>query len=184
MPENEQTEIGLNKIKLLLMLCGSVAFVCLGIWLVTKRGEISAQSLRYSPGLLFIAGAASILFFGGCMVFITKKMFSNQPGIIINKEGINDNSGGVSAGLILWKDITGIKKISVANQNFIMIIVNNPKEYINKQTGFIKRIAMGLNFRNYGSPISISANGLKCNFDDLYGTLTKKCNFYKYKDSV
>lgn len=168
MTKTEEIEIPLSKSKLSLMLAGSIAFVALGAWFVTKPKEISMQGIHANPVLIFTVGVASILFFGLCATFIAKKIIDNRPGLVINGDGIIDNSGGTSVGLILWKDITEIKEITVANQNFITIIVNNPEEYINNQNSFIKRKAMEINFKSYQSPISISANGLKCNFNELY----------------
>lgn len=164
----EQIEIPLSKLKLLLMLAGSIAFVAAGIWFVTKPTAISTRSFHNSPVLIVIVGAASILFFGVCAIFIVKKIIDNTPGLVINDEGINDNSSGTSAGLILWKDIKKIEKTTVLNQSFIAIIVDNPEEYIDRQKSFIKRKTMELNFKNSQSPINISANGLKCNFNELY----------------
>jgi len=168
MTKIEQIEIPLSKLKLSLMLAGSIAFVALGAWFIMKPKEISMQGVHASPVQIFIVGIVSILFFGLCTTFIFKKIIDNTPGLVINNNGINDNSGGTSVGLILWKDIKEIKELTVANQNFIMIIVNNPDEYINKENSFIKRKTMEINYKTYQSPISISANGLKCNFDELY----------------
>lgn len=182
MINTEQIEIPLSKLKLSLMLAGSVAFVACGVWFVTKPKEISImQGLHPNPMLVFTVGVASILFFSLCAVFIAKKIMENLPGLVINNEGLNDNSSGTSAGLILWKNIKEIKANKVANQNFIIIIVTNPEEYINKQKSFIKRKAMGMNFKSYESPIAISANGLKCNFDELNKTLVDAYKTYKSK---
>jgi hypothetical protein len=96
--------------------------------------------------------------------------------LIINSEGIIDNSSGVSAGLVLWKDIIEITTSNVMNQKFLMFIVKNPEEYINRQNGIVKRKAMEMNYRSYGSPISISANTLDTNFEELYELLQRKFN--------
>ena len=48
-----------------------------------------------------------------------------------------------------------------------MVVVNNPENYIERQTNSIKRSAVTINFKSYGSPVSISANALKCNFSEL-----------------
>ena len=179
MLKTEQIEIPLSKLKLSLMLIGSIIFVGAGIWFVIKPKELSEHSIHYNPALIFTVGIASILFFGLCAIFIFKKVVDNKAGLIINNEGINDNSGGSSAGLILWKDITEIRKETVVNQNFILIIVSNPEEYIDRQTNFIKRKAMELNFRSYQTPLSISANGLKCNFAELYNMIAENFKLFR-----
>lgn len=65
------------------------------------------------------------------------------------------------------------------NQKFLMIIVKNPQEYIDQITNPIKRNAMKMNYKSYGSPISISANALKTDFDKLQRLITEKMNEYK-----
>jgi hypothetical protein len=179
MQKEEQIEIPLSKTKLILMVTGSIVFVLLGIWFVSKPKEISSQSFLYSTESIFIAGLAGILFFGICAVFIFRKTADNKPGLIINEKGIIDNSGATSIGLILWQDMLEVRRENVARQDFIVIVVANPEEYINRQSSFIPKKAMEMNYRVYGSPINISANGLKYNFNDLYEIILKKFNTQK-----
>ena len=171
----EQIEIPLSKNKLTLMLIGSFAFVAAGLWFVIKPPTISNPIIG-NPTLILTVGIAAILFFGLCAFYLAKKLPDKTPGLIINGNGITDNSGGVSVGLIPWGDVKAITVETAANQKFLMVIVNNPHEYIDRQKGFIKKKAMQMNYNTYGSPISISANGLKCNFDELYRTLQDKFN--------
>jgi len=168
MIKDDAIEIPLSKSKLALLLIGSIGFVLAGVWFVTNPESLSTQYNHRSPALIVTVGVASILFFGLCAIFILRKMFDNKLGLIINDFGINDNSSGTSAGFIPWKDIEAIEKTTVARQNMLMIIVCNPKEYINKQTGFLARKAMEMNYKRFGSPIFLSANGLKYDFDELY----------------
>jgi len=171
----EQIEIPLSKNKLTLMLIGSFAFVAAGLWFVIKPPTISNPIIG-NPTLILTVGIAAILFFGLCAFYVAKKLPDKTPGLIINDKGVTDNSGGVSVGLIPWSDIKAITLETAANQRFLMVIVKNPDEYIDRQKGFIKKKAMQMNYNTYGSPISISANGLKCNFDELYTTLQDKFN--------
>lgn len=170
-----QIEIPLSKNKLILMFLGSLIFVALGLWFVIKPPTISNRFLN-NPTLILTVGIAAILFFGLCTIFLAKKLLDRTPGLTINDQGITDNSSGVSAGLIQWSDIVAITVENVANQRFIMVIVKNPNDYINRQTGFIKRKLMEINYKSYGSPISISANGLKSNFVELYKIILDKYN--------
>ncbi|MBA3665458.1 MAG: hypothetical protein H0W61_14780 [Bacteroidetes bacterium] len=169
----EQIEIPRSKNKLALMLIGSLGFVTAGLWFVINPPTISNPIIG-NPILILTTGIAAILFFGLCVVFLAKKLPDKTPGLIINDRGVTDNSGGVSVGLIQWSDVKAITIETAANQRFIMLVVKNPDEYISKQKGFIKKKAMQMNYNSYGSPISISANGLKCNFDELYRTLHDK----------
>lgn len=178
MTQNEGIEIPLSKTKMLLAFVGAVVFVALGLWFLINPPKISNPIFDY-PTIILIAGLASILFFGLVAVTIFRKILDKKPGLVISKQGITDNSSGVSAGLIPWTDIKEIKVSQEMNQKFLMFIVSNPQYYLDKVTNPLKRNAMKINYKNYGSPISISSNALKTNFDDLKKLLIEKMNEYK-----
>lgn len=178
MTQNEQIEIPLSKNKMLLTFVGAIVFVGVGLWFLINPPKIS-NPIFGNPTLLFIVGLASILFFGLVAVTILRKFSDKKPGLVINRQGITDNSSGVSAGLIPWTDIQEIKVLQVMNQKFLMFIVSNPQDYLEKVTNPLKRNAMKMNYKTYGSPISISSNALQTNFDDLHKLLIEKMNEYK-----
>lgn len=178
MTPNDQIEIPLSKKKNALMLLGSIVFVGIGAWLILNPPDINNPYLK-NPTLIFISGIASILFFGLTMIVAVRKLWDKKPGLIINKQGIIDNSSGLSAGLVLWTDIEKILIYPVSSQKFLMFIVKNPNHYLNKITNPLKWIAMEINFRFFGSPINISANSLQTNFDELHDLLTEKLKEYK-----
>lgn len=171
----QQMEIPLSKKKLTLMVLGSLIFIGLGILFVINPEKYSNPIMR-NPTVIFIAGLASILFFGICFFFIANKLADNSPGLIIANDGILDNSSGVSAGKILWTDIEDLSVIKIYRQKLIMLQVNNPQDYIDKQESGLKRSIMTMNYKMYGTPLSITSNGLKISFDELLITLTNKLN--------
>jgi hypothetical protein len=168
-------EIPLSKKKLILMVTGSLTFVVLGILFVTNPEKYSSSIMR-SPMIIFITGLACILFFGLCFFFIIKKIGDNSPGLVISDEGILDNSSGVSAGQIKWTEIEKISVIKIQRQKLIMIQLKNPQDYIERQRSGFKRKMMKINYKMYGTPLSITSNGLKISFNELLSTLTEKLN--------
>lgn len=168
-------EIPLSKKKIILVLIGSLAFVAAGIWFMVKPTTFSDSGpLRGSTVVVTIVGAAAVLFFGLCAVYAIRKLPDNKPGLTMDESGITDNSGGVSAGLVLWADINGLSVVTVQKQKFILLHVKNPNDYIERQTGIIKRKMMQMNFKMYGSPLTISANGLKITFDELHRLIAER----------
>lgn len=168
-----QIEIPLSKGKLILTLIGAMIFVVAGFWFLINPIKIS-HTIWGSQEAMFLLGLVSVLFFGFIAILIVRKLQDKTPGLIINEQGIFDNSSGVSAGLVLWADIKEIKVSQVITQKFIMLIVRNPDEYINRQTTAIKRKEMQLNLSTYGSPINISANALATDFNSLHKLLLQK----------
>jgi len=175
MTKIEQIEIPLSKKKMLLAFFGAIVFVGFGVLFLINPSIFANRN----PTVVSIVGLSSVLFFGLGIVTIFRKLLDKKAGIIINKQGIMDNSSGASAGLILWSDIERIKTSKVKGQKFLMLVVKNPRDYIDRVVNPLKRKAMEMNYRIYGSPISISANTLQTNFDNLYKLLTEKMKEYK-----
>ena len=117
MSKENQIEISLSKQKLYLMLFGSIIFVGIGTWLVVNPPK-SDHLIFGNPIIILISGISTIVFFGYIAFTLFKKLPDNKPGLIINSEGIIDNSSGVSAGIVLWTDIIEISTSNVMNQNF------------------------------------------------------------------
>jgi hypothetical protein len=160
-------EIPLSKKKITLIFIGSVIAVALGAWFVTAPDTFSKGPLR-SELVVYIVGLAAIVFFGMVAFYALRKLPDNKPGMIIDESGITDNSSGVAAGQILWSDINSVSVITVQKQSFILLHVKNPQDYIDRQRGIFKKKMMQMNYKMYGSPLTLSANGLKITFDELY----------------
>lgn len=168
-------EIPLSKTKLLLAVGGSLLFIvaCLYLLLI-----VADQQVRFSPLLIKGVGVLGILFFGATGITGIKKIFDNNMGLTIDDKGITDNSGGSSIGLIQWTDITSISTEQISSTKFLLIHIDNPDFYLEKAKG-LKRKMMEANQRMYGTPLSISSNGLKCKFEELEKLLQE--NLKKYQ---
>jgi hypothetical protein len=171
MTSNQETiEIPLSKLKLTLMLVGSIFFILIGV-LFSINPDKYVSAICRNPTMIFIAGIASILFSSVCAIYLIRKLPDNKPGLIINRNGLTDNSSGVAVGQILWSDIKNISVKEIHRQKFMILEVSNPQEYIDKQTSKFKRKMMQINMEMYGTPLSITNNGLQIKFDELYKIL-------------
>lgn len=164
--------IHLSKGKLLLSTLGAFAFVAIGFWFVLAPPSRTGSSLEST--LLMVLGLVSILFFGGIAILVIRKFLDSRPGLIIDEQGLTDNSGGLSAGQILWQGIADFKVLQIQRQRLILILVKNPQDYIDRQSNAWKRKLMAMNYRQYGTPLSISTNGLKISFDELLEMLERQ----------
>lgn len=171
-------EIPLSKGKMTLTFIGAIVLIAIGFWLVSNPPTISNPIFGNST-LILIIGITSIFLFGLAAVIIFRKFSNKKPGLIISNAGIVDNSSGVSAGIIPWSDIQDIKTAQVMSQRFLMIIVKNPQDYLDKVQNVLKKNAMKLNYKSYGSPIAISSNSLKIGFDELEQLLIEKMTEFK-----
>ena len=160
-----KVEIPLSKTKIILLLLGGLAFVIAGILFTINPEEFISPIMR-SPQIIRIGGITAVLFFGTASVYGIRKLFDKQMGLIIDEEGIIDNTNASSLGLIKWADIKNIKTEQVASTKFLLIYTKNPDKYFNKVKGF-KRKLMESNNIMYGTPLSITSSSLECNFNDL-----------------
>ncbi len=170
---SDTIEIPLSKTKMLLLFLAAAIFVILGIFLVMNSEHLHSARLR-NPEIIKILGIISVAFFGPCALFIAKKLFDKKAGLIIDEKGITDNSSATSVGLIEWTDIIGIETLQVASTKFIMLKTKEPEKYIEKAKNKFVKNTMKVNYKWYGSPISISSNSLKIKFKDLEKLINKE----------
>ena len=165
----EELVIKLSKTKIMLLTLGSFAFVAGSIWLWTI-GDL------YIKGISIIG----ILFFGLCGIYGLIKLLDSRPGLVINKEGLLDNSSAVSGHLIRWQDIKGFEVEEIKNTKLLFILVNDPQKFLENASRF-NRFWMKMNLKTYGTPISISSNALQCNFDELLVMIENEMNRFAVK---
>ena len=175
---NDRVEIELSKRKIILLFIAGVVFVIIGCWGAVKPEDFISPIFR-NPGVIRISGIAGVSFFGVGIVFIARKLFDNKPGLIIDRYGITNNTNVTSMGLIEWNDITRIEKKQVMSTKFLILYTDNPEKYIQRAKNFISRRAVEMNTKTYGSPISLTSNSIKINFDDLETLITREFKRYK-----
>jgi hypothetical protein len=173
-------EIAFNKKKLVKLIIGALLLTAGALWMLISQPQTS-NAVFNNP--LVKNGAAILGLLLGPVGFyiVIKKWRDKKPGLIIDDTGITDNSSGVSAGLIPWKDINEIRETKIFRQQFLMLIVQNPEEYINRQPNGLKRKGMESNYKHFGSPISISVNALDCKFYELKNMLQKRLADFREK---
>lgn len=152
--------------------------------MLALAGAIFPKELNYSiiynnEEVIRLIGIFGALFFSISSLFFLKRIFNKEIGLIINKEGLIDNSSAVSIGLIKWEDIDNVRAMNFSSIKFILIDVKNPNVYLQKaKNSFIQKI-MKKNIEMCGTPITISSNILKCDIITLEKTINTE--FEKWK---
>jgi hypothetical protein len=165
-----------SKGKVLKLLIGSIGFVALSSWLLT----IADTQTRYEPAEVKIAAIAGISFFGIAAIFSFCKLFDKRAGLILDSEGIHDNSSAIGSRMIRWNNITGLSTDEIQKTKLLILQVNNAEESINAESK-LKRWLMSMNYNKYGTPIVISSTALNINFDELAKTISGLLEKYKSK---
>ena len=183
MKENNKVEIGLSKSKLIKVLIFSIIFLCAGLWMIITNPQ-TRNPVFNNPIVKGIASYGSTIMGLWGTYFFSRKLFDNNPGLVIDEKGIYDNTSAFKFGLIPWSDISQIYDGTIqasfaSKQQFVTIGIFNPDEYISREKNFLKRKLLLANTNSYGSPIHISTNGLKINHHELLQLLSHE--FIKYK---
>lgn len=173
MQQPGDTAIYMNKGKLRKQLVLSLVFVALGIWILLYRPEVS-NGLFNRPVVKYGVAILCMLFFGAAVIFFLRKLGDKRPAILLTSEGLVDHSNAVSVGLIPWKDVAGVEQLRVLRQEFLIIKVVNPQDYLAKPMNYFKRASLQYNFRHYGSPLAITANTLRVSLPDLQSMIEMK----------
>lgn len=161
--------------KIIFLLIGALGFVGAGCWMAIDPPGIKRSFINVENVPVRIAGIISILFFGACSFFLVKKLADKRPALIIDDAGITLNSNAYSFGFIPWDEITGSKRMKVINQSFLVVFVKHPEKYMENNNPFLKN-ALKTNHSWYGSPISISAHGMKSSFEKVARLIEENFN--------
>lgn len=160
--------IPLSRGKIAVMFLGSIAFVVVCIWL----WFVADTQPRYDSLYMKAAAIAGVLFFGACGAFACFKFFDTEAGLIVDDQGIVDNSSAAAFGRILWDEIIEIRVSVISRQRMITILVTDPEKFL-ARSSFIAKPLHKANMAMTGSPINIVSNGLAITHDDLLQTLTE-----------
>jgi len=156
------------------MLCfASLVFVVFGLLFIYKPENFVSDYglLKFrifnNPKSIRVIGIIAVLFSGAAGIYGIKRLFDKKIGLTIDSNGITDNSNASSIGLIEWTDITGIRTEKIMSTKFLLIDIVNPEKYIGKAKNLIRAKIMRANFNMYKTPLSITSNTLKLDFDKL-----------------
>jgi hypothetical protein len=173
--DSESLEIAIDKTKIIFAILASVMFIALGFWFVIS---FATMQTRFSPLLIQILGIASIVFFGLVLFYTIPKYFDKSPGLIFTNKGIVDNTNGTSVGLIEWDDIVEITAIEIWKTKAILLLTDKPEKYIEKANSSQDKI-MRANLKMYGTPLCITPQTLKIDFEDLYDLILEELSSNK-----
>lgn len=168
---SEEKVIELSKTKILLFILVAIGAVALGVWLLTLDADVIRSQRKYNdPLFVRIMGVALVALFSIFGAILMKKYFDKKPGLTINSQGIVDNSSGDAVGMVLWTDVVGLKHTKISGQKMLSIEVSNPEKYISRGN-LLQKATRRANNKLVGTPVNISANSLKINYDELVGLI-------------
>jgi len=144
----------------------AAVFVVLGLFMVFGfPGDEQSPPLAY-----IVVGIICILFFGFCFLHIVSRLINPRPSIVINREGINDQSSAISGGSLKWHEIKEIMLFEFMGQHFIGLQLHDTAGYLAGQSG-MKKLLMRLNKRMVQATVNISQQSVRIPLDQLYAVM-------------
>lgn len=144
---------------------------------------------QYLPGrriaILFTLIGILLFFFSIWAIYRIRK--EGYIGVIISDEGVTDLSTGYQIGTILWNDVVKIKvmdDLENLNYKYVVLVVENPNQYIMQEPTAIKKRSLMLKLHQYGSPVCISVRALDCSFEELYTAITVRYQDIRKSEAV
>lgn len=167
MNETRRLTIPYSRKKLLLLLVGAVLLTLGSLWLATLDDEVIRGMQRFnSPLLMHSLGVVGVVFFGACAVFAGFKLFDRTPGLILDERGFTHRAGMVAFGFVPWTDVAGVDVYEIQRQKLLVVKLVAPLRYVERGNA-LQRALNRSNHRMCGSPITLSANALAIDFDEL-----------------
>ncbi|MBC7936644.1 MAG: hypothetical protein H7Y86_14935 [Rhizobacter sp.] len=157
----EKIEIPLSRRKMFLFLLGSLVFFFIGMYFIVELVDIQQP---YNTLIIKIIGGLFILLSGLMSIYSVYKIFDRNPGLIIDENGIYDNSSASAIGFIPWNEIVDLEMLKVQSIRLIFIHVKQPDFFLAKVTGF-KKSSLKATMDIYDSPLVISTVSLKYSFN-------------------
>ncbi|NDI33233.1 STM3941 family protein [Chengkuizengella sediminis] len=147
------TVIGIS----LILICAITSFISLS--------EVS-QDNKYIPIFFFFFSLCGIFMFGMAILFYLKRLKYPAPSIILNKEGIYDNSSAFKTGMIKWEEINRMYIYDIKKNRFLGLEINNFDQFVSKQNRFMK-LLIKINQKFYRTPITIPESMLSIRLEEL-----------------
>ena len=153
------------------LLSGFMLFVGMGILANSFGNKPSTNSFVMVLGIIFLLGSLVI-------IILSRKLFINKTAMVIDDDGLTDNSSSGYNGFIPWGDVIEVKKKKVNGRRIVCVMLKNPNDYIKTGKSLIHKKQMEFNKNFFGTPIVISSRGLDMDYFSLLEMIQRKYNLY------
>jgi hypothetical protein len=175
---SNQITVPISKRKVIDFLVQSIELLTFGLFLILTAKRFSGVMYPYKTFNL-VAGGLCIL----CSIYLgfhsLKNLRTNKPGLIIDPTGLQKRIRRNYGGPIAWIDINRIYIKKIFWRKVIFLDVNNPNIYIKRQKNWFTKVNMIFDYKIFDSPLSITTDGLKITFEELYQLLNKYFLLFK-----
>jgi hypothetical protein len=149
-----------SKGKMATLALGSLAMAAMCGAEVVFHKEMEVPDWAAGVGVL----GALIMF--ACFFWALVRLFNPSPSVLVNRDGVTDNSSATSVGLIRWDEIRQVTVFRMNHVKNLGIIVADPEAVFRRQSS-TKGSLLRASFKLTQVPISIPQSTLPVSADDL-----------------
>ena len=169
-PSDDVIEIGRSRTKLLLVLCGLLVFLGIGIWLLTYA--------TVSFAMAFV-GVTTLLLVGGGTIAIISMISNNAPGLRFDSRGFEFIATKPRFGRIDWTEVEDYCIVDLFGQKYLSIRLKNPDAFLARLSPILRTLAQANMTEEFGGgPIAITSNALAIDFNALVSLFDRYCRRY------
>lgn len=151
------------RLKLLFLFVLSLVMVAASAWLV-----LGLPALFFIPA---VAGWVGILFFGAAGGWILSRLFSHRISLILDRNGLLDNSSAFPAGRIPWEAISRVGITTASDQRFLGIDVRD--RALLASSSELRRSIDAANAGVTGFPVNVPSTTVDRTLEELQETVLR-----------
>ncbi|RBA27740.1 STM3941 family protein [Flavobacterium tibetense] len=159
-------EIKLDKKKILKSLFYiNIFFLTCFLFVLTPQTFTSV--ICRNKHIIFTIGILGIILALIYLYPLFSKLFKNKAGLIINENGIFNNTEYLNLGFIKWSDVISVKTKTCGKGKYLLLELENEDEYMKRLDNCIFKFYAKFNKVQYGTIVHITHSTLDCSFEDL-----------------
>lgn len=117
---------------------------------------------RHSSTFIRIVSGIGVPFFGAVAIVSVVRLFASRPGLVIDRQGIDDRSNLVSIGRVDWADIRGLRITRARWNNGLVVELHDPARFARRGNVLQRLLRFGA-----PSPVVLGSNALDVSFDTM-----------------
>ena len=169
-PSDDVIEIGRSRTKLFWVLCVSLVFLGLGIWLLSY----ATVSL-----IMAIVGVLTLLLAIGGTIAIITMLSNNAPGLRFDSQGFEFIATKLRFRRIAWTEVEDYCIVELFGQKYLSIRLKNPDAFLARLSPILRTLAQANMTEEFGGgPIAITSNALAIDFNALVSLFDRYCRRY------
>ena len=154
----ERIAIPFSRMKCLLILAVALVFV-VACWYFASHAE--GQS-RHSPLFIRIVCGIGVPFFAAIAIVSIVRLVDSRPGLVIDRQGIDDRSNLGAVGRVDWADIRDLRIMKGRWNNGLVVELHEPARFARRGNVVQRILRIGA-----PSPVVLGSNGLDVPFDTM-----------------